>query len=398
MSDVFISYSREDWKFVEALILALIENGWSIWSDKTAVTEGRPFDTQIENAMLEAGVTLVIWSRASVKSRWVRAEAAFALGRDKLVPVIAEDVDPPLQFLHIHGVNLVDWDRTGDDLSFKKLAEVLSRRLDRVGRIPRSENEAKASGKRNVPSYDGIFAYGKNLLDEFLPAVGPGFGEYFTNCTFFIAQFACALGFCLVTLFGLIDLLVHADVKQTLFRLLVTGPSILILLALSFTPLAKRHSQKFAFAFGIVGLLIVFRSSQMIVSTFPATTGAATSTFLMLLAVYTVLPLRLPNAAILGLLALLLHEIYILWTHTPVPLGLHVGYFLCVLSAGLAQFAVAYFRERLMRNSFLDYEEATAKNAELKDRLMTLAVERNQAKDQRPNKPVREKTIFSRLK
>src|SRR4029077_11112584 len=143
MSDVFISYSREDSKFVEALILALIENGWSVWSDKSAVAEGRPFDTQIENAILEAGVTLVVWSRVSVKSRWVRAEAAFALGRDKLVPVIAEDIDPPLQFLHIHGVNLAGWDGTSDHLNFKKLAEVLSRRLDRVGRIPNSENESK---------------------------------------------------------------------------------------------------------------------------------------------------------------------------------------------------------------------------------------------------------------
>ncbi len=398
MSDVFISYSREDSEFVEALILALIENGWSVWSDKSAVAEGRPFDTQIENAIDEAGVTLVIWSRASVKSRWVRAEASFALARDRLVPVIAEDVDPPLQFLHIHGVTLAGWDGTSEHLDFKKLADVLSRRLDRVGRIPKSGTETKTSGKLGVPSSDGVFAYGKHLLDAFLPPVGPGFGEYFANRTFYIAQFACALSFCLVTLFGLIDLLVHSDVKQTLFRLLVTGPSLLILLALSFTPLAKRHSQKFAFVFGIVGLWIIFRSSQLIESTFPTTTGAATTTFLLLLTVCMVLPLRLPNAAILGLLTLLLHEIYISWAHTTVPPGLHAGYFLCVLSAGVVQFAVAYFRERLMRNSFLDYEEVTAKNAELRDRLMTLAVERNQAKDRPPNKPVREKTIISRLK
>ena len=398
MSDIFISYSREDSKFVEALILALIENGWSVWSDKSAVAEGRPFDTQIENAILEAGVTLVIWSRGSVKSRWVRAEASFALGRDKLVPVIADDVDPPLQFLHIHGVNFAGWDGTSDDLNFKKLAEVLSRRLDRVGRIPKSENESKASGKLNLPSSDGTFTHWRNLLAAFLPAVGPGFDEYFTHRTFFIAQFACGLAFCLVTLFSLMDLLVHSGMGEMLFRTLVAAPLFLILLALSFTRLARRHSQKFVFAFGVVALLVVFRSSQMFESTFPVTTGATMGTFLIVLAVMTLLPLRTLNASILGLLALLLHESYISLTHTPVPLALHAGYSLCVLSAAVTLVAVAYFRERLMRNSFLDYEEATAKVAELKDRLMTLAVERNQAKDPPPYKPVREKKIFSPLK
>jgi len=402
MSDIFISYSRDDSKFVEALILALIENGWSVWSDKSAVAEGRPFDTQLENAILEAGVTLVIWSRSSVKSRWVRAEAYFALGRDKLVPVMAENVDPPLQFLHIHSVSLADWDRSSDHLDFKKLADVLSRRLDRVGRIPQSGNEATEPAKPNLPPSGGIFVYARNWLNAFLPAVGPSFGEYFANRTFFITQFACALAFCVVTLFGVIDLIVHADVKQTLFRLLVTGPSLLILLALSFTPLAKRHSQKFALAYGIVGQLLVFKSSQMMASTFPVTTGAATTIFLVSLAVYTLLPLRTLTATILGLLALLLHESCIAWAHLPVPPGLHAGYTLCVVSAGATLVAVAYFRERLMRDGFLDHEEATAKIAELKDRLMTLAVERNaqrnDVKHPPPDKPVREKRISGRLK
>ena len=89
--------------------MALVSYGWSVWTDKSAITEGRPYDEQTENAIGEATVTLVVWSQTSVKSRWVRAEAAYALQRDKLVPVIAEDVDPPLQFLHIQAVSLVDW-------------------------------------------------------------------------------------------------------------------------------------------------------------------------------------------------------------------------------------------------------------------------------------------------
>jgi hypothetical protein len=54
---------------------------------------------------------------------------------------------------------------------------------------------------------------------------------------------------------------------------------------------------------------------------------------------------------------------------------------------------VAYFRERGMRNSFADHERATAKIAELRERVMTLAVQQKQAKGRSSNKPVRDKTV-----
>ena len=205
MSDIFISYSREDSKFVEALIIALIDYGWSVWSDKSGISEGRPYDEQTENAILEATVALVIWSQSSVKSRWVRAEAAYALSRNKLIPIIADGSDPPLQFLHIQGVNLVDWRRTNDDAAFKKLASVLSQRLDRVGRIPQSDNETNLPARTAASSLSGAFSFWKSLRDAAFPPVSAGFEQYYTNRTFFIAQFTCVFGFFLVTLFGLLD-------------------------------------------------------------------------------------------------------------------------------------------------------------------------------------------------
>jgi len=389
MSDIFISYSRDDSQFVEALIMALINHGWSVWSDKSAMSEGRPYDEQTEYAIGEATVTLVVWSQASVKSRWVRAEAAYALQREKLVPVIAEDVDPPLQFLHIQAVSLVGWDKTNDDLYFKKLAAALSRRLDRVGRTAQSENEPHLPVKPSASSPKGISAVQK----KFFPVTNPGFDVYFANRTFYIAQFACGLAVALVTIFGVIDLLSHASASHTVFRLLVEAPAFLILLALSLTPVAKRNSQKFSFAVGMIALLIVLISAQRMESTFPVSTGAATSTFLMVLTVFAVLPLKTPSAAILGLLTVALHYGYIASTHTPVNPGLQAGYSISVLSGTLAVFAVAYFREREMRNSFLEHERATAKIAELRERLMTLAVQKRQAKNRSSNKSLRDKSV-----
>ena len=382
MSDIFISYSRDDSQFVEALMLALIEYGWSVWADKSGMAEGRPFDQQIEDAIVASTVTLVIWSPSSVKSRWVRAEAAFALDKDKLLPVIVGNADPPLQFLHIHGANLTSWSQTTDDTAFKKLAVILSERLDRVGQIPDHERTTAVSAEANTSSLKKLLASWRTARDAFLPPVGKGFGEYFAKRTFFITQFACIFGFCLVTLFGILDFFSKSgDIEQTRFRFIVSGPSLLMMLGLSFTPLIKRHSQKFVTLFGILFLLLVFRQASLVESEYPVTTGAATTVFLVLVVVLVVLPLRVFSAAVLAVLVFAMNEYYIEWAHKPIPPGLHAGYDVCVLAAGLAMVAAVYFRERLFRNAFMENEQATIKIAELKDRLLALAVQRNQTTD-----------------
>jgi TIR domain len=380
MSDIFISYSREDSPFVEALMLALIEYGWSVWADKSGMAEGRPFDEQIEDAIVESTVTLVIWSPSSVKSRWVRAEAAFALGRDKLLPVIIRSADPPLQFLHIHGADLTDWSQESDDAVFRKLAAILSERLDRVGRIPDSQTVATAPVKTGASSVEKLITSWKPVQDLLFPPVGKGFGEYFAQRTFYITQVACVFGFCLVTLFGILDFFAKSgDVEQTRFRFVVTGPSLLIMLGLSFTPLIKQHSQKFVTLFASIFLLLAFRQSSLVEYEYPVTTGAATTVFLVVVAVMVVLPLRVLSATMLCLLIFVANEGYIEWANKPISPGLHAGYDICVLAAGLAMVVAVYFRERLFRKNFIENEQATARIAELKDRLMALATQRNQA-------------------
>ena len=388
MSDIFISYSREDSKFVEALIMALIDYGWSVWSDKSGIPEGRPFDQEIENAIADAAVTLVIWSRASVKSRWVRAEASFALDKNKLIPINADGTDPPLQFLHIQGVDLADWGQTREESSFKKLAHMLSERLDRVGRIPKSQEAGNTPGQVTASPLHSVFANWKSLRDAAFLPVSAGFEQYYANRTFFIAQFTCVFGFFLVTLFGLLDFFAQSGgLDQTRFRLMVTGPSLLILLALSFTALAKRHSQTFLMVFGCVLVLLVYKTTKMVDGEFPATTGAPTTTFLIMMVLGTVLPLRTANAAALGLFVFLAHEFYIFNASVPVPAPLLAGYSICVVSAWMALVVGSYFREWVMRKSYLDYDQASSKIAELKERLLSLAVERNQTSH--PNRSLR---------
>jgi hypothetical protein len=91
MHEIFISYCRHDSDAANALADTLSKAGLSVWLDRKAIQEGDAFDTQIEEAIAQTRVVIVIWSEHSVKSHWVRAEAAYALGKHKLLPI---SIDP----------------------------------------------------------------------------------------------------------------------------------------------------------------------------------------------------------------------------------------------------------------------------------------------------------------
>ena len=86
LSDIFISYKREEQDKARQLADALEKQGWSVWWDPK-LRAGRYFDDVIEQALDEARCVIVLWSKRSVKSRYVRDEPADALDCNKLVPV-----------------------------------------------------------------------------------------------------------------------------------------------------------------------------------------------------------------------------------------------------------------------------------------------------------------------
>ena len=106
MSDIFISYARDDEARARELASALTRFGWSVWYDR-ALIPSEEFDERIERELDSARCVIVIWSHASVKSRWVRAEAGAADEQGKLVPIAFEiGVVPPLQFRQLNYAKL----------------------------------------------------------------------------------------------------------------------------------------------------------------------------------------------------------------------------------------------------------------------------------------------------
>ena len=108
MSDVFLSYAREDRSRVEPLAAALQKLGWSVWWDPH-ILPGETWDDVIDAALGESRCVIVLWSRESVGSRWVRTEAHEGHRRGILVPALLDHVTIPLAFRSIQSADLVDW-------------------------------------------------------------------------------------------------------------------------------------------------------------------------------------------------------------------------------------------------------------------------------------------------
>ena len=122
MSDIFISYKREEQEQARKLAVALEKRGWSVWWDPM-LRAGEHFDDAIEAALNKARCVIVMWSRLSVQSRYVKDEATYALKRKKLAPVAIEDVELPFRFEGIHTPKLVDWDGSEDSPEFQRLVD-----------------------------------------------------------------------------------------------------------------------------------------------------------------------------------------------------------------------------------------------------------------------------------
>lgn len=132
MPDIFLSYAREDQATARRYAEALQREGFEVWWDQ-ALHPGETFDQVTENALREARAVVVLWSRQSVTSRWVRSEATQADRFGTLVPVMIEVCDRPIMFELTHTEELVGWAGDANDPRWSSFVDRLRRFLDRDG-------------------------------------------------------------------------------------------------------------------------------------------------------------------------------------------------------------------------------------------------------------------------
>lgn len=142
--DVFISYAKEDAKFARRLAGALERppRGWSVWWD-VELTSGQRFSEEIRHSIDVARCVLVLWSKHSVTSDWVAAEADVGRKRGVLVPILIDDCNPPMPFGPIHSANLRDWRGSESDIEWSKMLDTMQSAFARGPEITESEREAR---------------------------------------------------------------------------------------------------------------------------------------------------------------------------------------------------------------------------------------------------------------
>lgn len=87
MSDVFLSYAREDRDRVAPIKAALADLGLSVFVDVEGVQAGDSFPQVIADRVVAAKVVVACWTPHALTRPWCRRECLLALEGQKLVPV-----------------------------------------------------------------------------------------------------------------------------------------------------------------------------------------------------------------------------------------------------------------------------------------------------------------------
>lgn len=137
MSDVFISYKREERPKALAIAQAVATRGYDAWWD-VELLPGDKFADEIEAVIRKAKVAIVLWSKESVKSTFVRAEASLALKREILIPVRLDDTNIPLPFGEHHILDLQNWNGSSEDPLLNPLLDAIEKRIGKGRTSPGS--------------------------------------------------------------------------------------------------------------------------------------------------------------------------------------------------------------------------------------------------------------------
>jgi hypothetical protein len=99
---VFLSYASADRAQAARIAESIRQQGWQVWFDDWEIRVGDSIVDKIEDGILRSSYLVLLLSKASVRSRWVKEEINATLMRQlgdhdiTLLPVLLEECDIPL--------------------------------------------------------------------------------------------------------------------------------------------------------------------------------------------------------------------------------------------------------------------------------------------------------------
>lgn len=192
MTDVFLSYKRNDEARAGWLVRALQAQGLEVWWDR-GLQAGESWRAQIETELAAARCVVVLWTTASVgpEGGFVKDEATRGLRRRALVQVLLDRVELPVGFGEEQAIDLVGWGRglrrSASDPFVLDLAAAIRAKLDGqpapkpLGPMKRLLRRATAGGvTAGLALAAGAFANNALNLQQHLctlPLAQPGLSD-----------------------------------------------------------------------------------------------------------------------------------------------------------------------------------------------------------------------------
>lgn len=125
MSEVFISYARQDRETASRLAKRLEAEGWTVFWDSRLRT-GDDWRRVIETKVRSACCVVALVSKAALESSWVLEETEIARKRGVLLPVLLGLSEPPFGFGVVQASNLTGWDGVSENPELVTLVETIT--------------------------------------------------------------------------------------------------------------------------------------------------------------------------------------------------------------------------------------------------------------------------------
>lgn len=296
MKQIFISYARADAPAADSIAAALRAAGFEVWIDSTGIEAGRSFDREIEAALRDATCAIVLWSLTSVESEWVRNEAAEAHRGGKLIPLLIDAAQPPLQFKSVQAIDFRDWDGTVQSPQFRQLKSAIERRM--TGE-PSPSAAHPPTVQLNLSTFRlTLERLGLAFADRHTER---RFGAFFNDRYMTQTRMYLLVTAALYCVYAIVDFIGAKSTGSTELFQFVATPVLIVAFLISLWPPIQRRWRAAVLLYGLFGVTVIILGLRKIEMSATGATGGSVvgPALIAILAFVGVAPVRFPETVIM---------------------------------------------------------------------------------------------------
>jgi len=149
--EIFLSYARENREAVAQLGRALEESGYhAVWDRDLG--GALPWESQLERKLAKCDCVVVLWSRDSVESEWVRQESLWAAERSVYLAVLIDGTPPPESLAPVHAIDFARWNGDRQAHEFEHLVDG----IENMFMTHRGVDLIESAVKNMARSFEGV--------------------------------------------------------------------------------------------------------------------------------------------------------------------------------------------------------------------------------------------------